>query len=48
MFVIRFTCNIYYKVTDNLISADLEIIPGGGAQLILSGWECMGMQANAY
>jgi len=48
MFVIRYTCNMYYKVTNNLISADLEIIRGGGAQLILSGWECMGMKANAY
>ena len=26
---------MYYKVTNNLISADLEIIQGGGAQLIL-------------
>ena len=29
--VIRLSNTINYKVTNNLISADLEIIPGGGA-----------------
>ena len=47
------TCSIiiilHHKVTNDLISADLEIIPGGGGKLIFSGrqWGCL-FVGNTY